>query len=59
VVQLDQRTGEVLDAIEKVGIKDNTMVIFVSDNGPTATGGSLDELYAGDAGPFRGELGDA
>lgn len=59
VVELDQRTGEVLDAIEEAGIEDNTIVIFVSDNGPTATGGSLDELYAGDTGPFRGELGDA
>lgn len=59
VVELDQRTGEVLDAIEKAGIKDKTMVIFVSDNGPTATGGALDELYSGDTGPFRGELGDA
>jgi arylsulfatase A-like enzyme len=59
VVELDQRTGEVLDAIEEAGIKNNTIVIFVSDNGPTTTGGSLDELYAGDTGPFRGELGDA
>lgn len=59
VVELDQRTGEVLDAIEEAGIQDNTIVIFVSDNGPTVTGGSMDELYAGDTGPFRGELGDA
>ena len=59
VVELDHRTGEVLDAIEEAGIEDNTIVIFISDNGPTSTGGSLDELYAGDTGPFRGELGDA
>ena len=59
VVELDQRTGEILDAIEEAGIKGNTIVIFVSDNGPTTTGGSLDELYVGDTGPFRGELGDA
>ena len=59
VVELDQRTGEVLDAIKKAGIEDNTIVMFLSDNGPTVTGGSLDELYAGDVGPFRGELGDA
>jgi arylsulfatase len=59
VVELDYRTGEVLDAIDEAGIEDNTIVIWISDNGPTATGGSLDELYAGDTGPFRGELGDA
>jgi len=59
VAELDQRTGEVLDAIEDAGISDNTIVIFISDNGPTTTGGSINELYAGDTGPFRGELGDA
>jgi arylsulfatase len=59
VVELDQRTGEVLDAIKETGIEDNTIVIFISDNGPTSTGGGIDELYAGDPGPFRGELGDA
>jgi arylsulfatase len=59
VLELDYRTGQVLDAIKDAGIEDNTIVIFVSDNGPTTTGGSLDELYAGDPGPFRGELGDA
>ena len=59
VLELDHRTGEVLDAIDEAGIADNTIVIFVSDNGPTTTGGSLDELYAGDTGPYRGELGDA
>jgi len=59
VVELDHRTGEVLDAIKEAGIENNTIVIFVSDNGPTTTGGGNDELYAGDTGPFRGELGDA
>jgi len=59
VIELDYRTGQVLDAIDDAGIADSTIVIFVSDNGPTSTGGSLDELYAGDTGPYRGELGDA
>jgi arylsulfatase len=59
VVELDHRTGEVLDAIKGAGIEDDTIVIFISDNGPTTTGTALDELYAGDPGPFRGELGDA
>jgi arylsulfatase len=59
VVELDYRTGEVLDAIKEAGIEDNTIVIWISDNGPTTTGGGNDELYFGDVGPFRGELGDA
>ena len=59
IMELDYRTGQVLDAIRSAGIEDNTIVIFISDNGPTATGGSFEEIYAGDTGPFRGELGDA
>ncbi|MHC4255465.1 MAG: arylsulfatase [Planctomycetota bacterium] len=59
VLELDYRTGEVLDGIKEAGIEDNTIVIWISDNGPTATGGGNDELYFGDVGPFRGELGDA
>jgi arylsulfatase len=59
VVELDHRTGEVLDAIREAGIEDNTIVIWISDNGPTVTACARDELHAGDAGPFRGELGDA
>ncbi|MHC4830125.1 MAG: arylsulfatase [Planctomycetota bacterium] len=59
VVELDHRTGEVLDAIEQAGIEDNTIVIWISDNGPTTTATALDELHAGSSGPFRGELGDA
>ncbi len=59
VVELDYRTGEVLDAIRDAGIEDNTIVIWISDNGPTVTATALDEIHAGDAGPFRGELGDA
>jgi arylsulfatase A-like enzyme len=59
VVELDYRTGEVLDAIREAGIEDNTIVIWISDNGPTMTAAPRDEIHAGDAGPFRGELGDA
>ena len=59
VVELDYRTGEVLDAIREAGVEDDTIVIWISDNGPTTTATARDELYSGDAGPFRGELGDA
>jgi arylsulfatase len=58
VMELDGRTGEVLDAIKKAGIEDDTIVIFVSDNGPTKTSGTVTELNHGSAGPWRGELGD-
>lgn len=34
IEELDWSVGEVLDALEKKGISDNTLVIFMSDNGP-------------------------
>lgn len=30
----DDRVGEVLDALDRLGVSDNTLVIFSSDNGP-------------------------
>ncbi len=59
VVELDARTGQVLDAIDAAGIKENTIVIWLSDNGATVTGTVPAEIGGGDNGPFRGELGDA
>lgn len=59
VFELDYRTGEILDAIVKAGIEENTIVVWISDNGATVTATALDELHQGDNGPFRGELGDA
>jgi arylsulfatase len=59
VVELDARTGQVLDAIDAAGIRDNTIVIWLSDNGATVSATAIDEVHQGDNGPFRGELGDA
>jgi arylsulfatase len=59
VVELDSRTGQVLDAIDEAGIEDNTIVIWLSDNGATMTATVPGEIGGGDNGPFRGELGDA
>jgi arylsulfatase A-like enzyme len=38
VVQVDWTVGQVLDAIRRAGIADDTLVIFTSDNGPEVTG---------------------
>ncbi len=57
VMELDYRTGQVLDAIKAAGIEDNTIVIWLSDNGSTPSG-SPQEFRGGSNGPFRGELGD-
>ncbi len=58
VMELDGRTGEVLAALSEAGIEDDTIVIFISDNGPTKTSGTITEINNGSAGPWRGELGD-
>ena len=38
VVQVDWTVGQVLEAIRRAGIAENTLVIFTSDNGPEVTG---------------------
>ena len=58
IMELDFRTGQVLDAIEEAGIHDNTIVLWLSDNSATPTGSPM-AYPGGNNGPFRGELGDA
>ena len=59
----DFHVGEVMDALKELGIDDDTILIFASDNGPQ--GMTVRELGnsgtpdSGFSGPFRGELGDA
>ena len=38
VAQMDWIVGQVLDALERVGARDNTLVIFTSDNGASMSG---------------------
>ncbi len=49
LAQMDFYTGELLDTVEKLGIKDNTIFIFTSDNGP-----EMLEPWYGWSGPWRG-----
>lgn len=58
VMELDHRVGQIHQAVKDAGIEDNTIIVFVSDNGPTTTATVENEKYRGSAGPFRGELGD-
>lgn len=58
VMELDHRTGQVLDAIREAGIERNTIVLFLSDNAPQRTTIFREDLVAGSSGPFRGELFD-
>jgi arylsulfatase len=53
MLEHDYRVGQVLEAIDKAGIADNTLVIYASDNGPDRA----EYPYIGDTGPYRGFLG--
>ena len=38
VMQTDWTVGQVLEALRRTGVADNTLVVFTSDNGPEVTG---------------------
>jgi len=38
VAQVDWTAGQVVDALKRAGVTDNTLLIFTSDNGPEITG---------------------
>jgi arylsulfatase A-like enzyme len=50
---LDKHVGEVLSKLKELGIEDNTMVIFTSDNGPHTEGGA-DPGFFNSSGGLRG-----
>ena len=53
VQELDWSVGQVLAALDRNGISENTMVVFTSDNGPFPEG-SAGGLRGGKAGAFDG-----
>ena len=53
VTHLDQQTGEILDKLEELGIAENTLVIFTSDNGSHSEGGYHYSMFDSN-GPLRG-----
>ena len=49
MAEMDAHVGEILDAVDELGIRDDTIVVFTSDNGPEATW-----PWQGSSGPWRG-----
>ena len=49
IQELDASVGQVLAALDRTGLAENTLVIFTSDNGPWLSYGD----HAGSPGPFR------
>jgi arylsulfatase len=49
LAEIDHRTGQILDAIDDLGVRNNTVILWLSDNGPEEIEG-----YHGTAGYWRG-----
>ena len=49
LAEMDANVGEILDAIDELRIRENTIVVFTSDNGPEAS-----YPWQGSSGPWRG-----
>ena len=62
IMEGDYHVGQILDALKSLGVEDNTIVVFASDNGPwsmaTREFGNEGTPDVGNNGPFRGELGE-
>jgi len=61
LAQIDAYNGMLLDAIDELGIADNTIFVFTADNGPEAlpedtNTAAIDYPIPGTAGPWRGSL---
>jgi len=50
LAEMDHNVGQMLDAVDRLGIRDNTIVIFASDNGPEFV-----REWDGWAGPWKGQ----
>jgi arylsulfatase A-like enzyme len=49
LAEMDSNVGDILDAVDSLGIRDNTIFVFTSDNGPDPT-----HPWQGTSGPWRG-----
>ncbi len=58
----DYHVGRILDTLKELGVENNTIVVFASDNGPYGEAarefGNHGTPDMGNSGPFRGELGE-
>lgn len=57
VTRLDRYVGDIMSLLKELGIDDNTILIFTSDNGPHREGGANPDYFQS-YGPYRGEKRD-
>lgn len=55
IAEIDDSVGQVVRKLDQLGLRENTLVIFASDNGPWTRFGN----EAGETGPLRGDKGTA
>jgi arylsulfatase A len=60
ISHMDRAVGTVMDELKKLGLTDNTLVVFTSDNGPAWDRlGGTDSAFFHSAGPLRAHKGSA
>ncbi|MDO8541202.1 MAG: sulfatase [Opitutaceae bacterium] len=65
IEELDFHTGRLLDALDRLGLRDNTIVVFTSDNGPWSNNQERlgprhnGEIAWGSSGPLREAKGSS
>ena len=56
ITRMDAHIGRILERLDELGLAENTLVVFTSDNGPTYTGG-VDAAYFESTAGLRGLKG--
>lgn len=54
IEEIDWSVGQILARLQKLGLDENTLVMFTSDNGPVIRPGAAGGRRGGSAGPLRG-----
>lgn len=58
ITQMDRTVGRIIDLLQQLGLDEDTIIIFSSDNGPTHDGvGGSDSVFFRSAGRLRGFKG--
>ena len=57
ISRLDKDAGRILTVLQELGLDDNTLVLFSSDNGTTHLGKEVDFTFFHSVGPLRGLKG--
>lgn len=57
VTRLDAYVGQIVGLLKELGLDDNTVIVFTSDNGPHKEGGA-DPVFFKSSGPLRGRKRD-